>query len=208
MARVQERAAVYRLYGESEKLLYVGVSSNPQVRFQDHARKPWWSEVVERRIEWFEDRLQALEAERTAIRREQPKNNINGKALPKPWGQARLRKGLTGRALKHQVITVGQLIRDAVITDMTRCGRAPEEAWKFANQCRTAYKIASGIGFKGLGKEMPELVGDVENIPMFLVPGSRELLEYVWSVNSGDTSDGSKRADDPQEGQWVNTWPG
>lgn len=208
MARIQKRTAVYRLYGESGRLLYVGVSSNPKVRFQDHARKSWWPEVAERRVEWFEDRLQAFEVERTAIRREQPKNNINGKALQKPWGQARLRKGLTGKALKHQVVTVGQLIRNAAIAEMARRGHPSKEAWEFANQCQTAYKIASEIDFNGLGTEMPELVGDVENIPMFLVPGARELLEYVWSLNSGDTSDGSKRAEDPQEGQWVNTWPG
>ncbi|WP_174545592.1 GIY-YIG nuclease family protein [Nocardiopsis dassonvillei] len=201
---------MYRLYNKSGQLLYVGVSSNPDVRFQGHARKPWWPEVAKRRIEWFEDRGRALREESAAILRENPKFNIAGKSpVPrKPRGQAQLRKGLAGKALKHQVVTVGQLIRDAVITDMTRFGHSSEEAWKFADQCRTAYKVASGIKFNALETQMPGAIGDVENIPLSLVPGARELLEHVWSLSSGGTPVNSKRDEASEEGSWVNTWPG
>lgn len=49
----QGRTALYRLYGKEGKLLYIGISQNPDVRWGQHSTtKPWWGEVEERKIEW------------------------------------------------------------------------------------------------------------------------------------------------------------
>lgn len=68
--------ALYRLLDAEQTLLYVGVTTNTERRFAVHARdKGWWSEVAERRIEWYSDRKSALAAEREAIHAESPRHN-------------------------------------------------------------------------------------------------------------------------------------
>lgn len=71
-----ERTALYRLFDTDDRLLYVGISSNPKERLKAHAAdKPWWPEVASREIEWFPSREQAAAAEVAAIRTEQPIHN-------------------------------------------------------------------------------------------------------------------------------------
>lgn len=71
-----ERTALYRLYDAGGVLLYVGISYQPEVRFEQHAdQKPWWSQVVRRDVEWFDDRPTAAAAEAVAIRTEDPEHN-------------------------------------------------------------------------------------------------------------------------------------
>lgn len=70
------RAALYRLYDANDRLLYVGMTSDPKKRWAAHAvRKPWWPEVATRDVEWFADRKAAQEAEAAAIRGESPLYN-------------------------------------------------------------------------------------------------------------------------------------
>lgn len=71
-----ERTAVYRLYDKDELLLYVGVSTEPRVRFRQHQHdKDWWPLVATREIEWFDSRGAAECAEKEAIKGEQPGHN-------------------------------------------------------------------------------------------------------------------------------------
>jgi prevent-host-death family protein len=70
------RTALYRLYDEAGVLLYIGISHQPEVRFEQHAKfKEWWPQVVRREVEWFDDRPTAAAAEATAIRGEDPAHN-------------------------------------------------------------------------------------------------------------------------------------
>ncbi|MFD3330148.1 GIY-YIG nuclease family protein [Streptomyces sp. NPDC058701] len=83
----ESRTALYRLYDESEDLLYVGIAFDPRHRWKTHAReKPWWAEVHVREIEWFPTRVEAEEAEASAIKGQRPKHNVIGnvpiRALP------------------------------------------------------------------------------------------------------------------------------
>jgi predicted GIY-YIG superfamily endonuclease len=70
--------AVYRLFGETGVLLYVGVAKNPEKRFKQHHDKEWWSGVDFERttITWYPDKAEAFEAERQAIESEMPIYNI------------------------------------------------------------------------------------------------------------------------------------
>jgi predicted GIY-YIG superfamily endonuclease len=73
------RTALYRLYTPSGKLLYVGITANPNTRFTEHAaEKPWWHEVdlTSPVIEWYGNRRKALEAEERAIKSERPVYNV------------------------------------------------------------------------------------------------------------------------------------
>jgi predicted GIY-YIG superfamily endonuclease len=75
-----KRTALYRLYAkESGKLLYVGITTNPNTRFKEHAAdKPWWTDVDQpnTKIAWYRNRRQAMVAEEKAIKSEDPVFNV------------------------------------------------------------------------------------------------------------------------------------
>lgn len=68
--------AVYRLYARDGRLLYVGMTNNPDVRFAYHSlTKRWWHLIDEKRIEWHPDRATARRFEAEAIKTEDPAHN-------------------------------------------------------------------------------------------------------------------------------------
>lgn len=69
--------ALYRLFGASKLLLYIGVSGSLSLRMRQHAAdKPWWPEVRLKTLTWYASRDEALEAEAAAIRAERPVHNL------------------------------------------------------------------------------------------------------------------------------------
>jgi DNA-binding transcriptional regulator YhcF (GntR family) len=79
---VEQRTAVYRLYDSAGRLLYVGITNDPKVRWLAHAGdKAWWSEVARRDVEWVPDRSTAVRLEGEAIRMERPIHNVK---IPNP----------------------------------------------------------------------------------------------------------------------------
>lgn len=73
------RTAVYRCYDSQRKLLYVGMSMNPDLRFTNHRRRAaWWHRVDHSRtyVIWYRSRTEAQRAERVAIDAEKPEWNI------------------------------------------------------------------------------------------------------------------------------------
>lgn len=70
------RTALYRLLAANGRLLYVGISNNPDTRWGGHStNQPWWHEVADRKVEWFANRRAAEEAEVKAIKEERPLHN-------------------------------------------------------------------------------------------------------------------------------------
>jgi len=68
---------LYRVFGEADSLLYIGISKHFGVRWQQHAQKqPWWNERRRMTVDFYDDREEALDAEALAIFTEQPKYNI------------------------------------------------------------------------------------------------------------------------------------
>jgi hypothetical protein len=74
----RRRAAVYRLYGASGELLYIGSAYDPGERSKEHRRQPWWSEVARRVDEWHPSRGHAYDAEMRAIAADKPRCNVMG----------------------------------------------------------------------------------------------------------------------------------
>jgi predicted GIY-YIG superfamily endonuclease len=76
VAELSERTALYRLYGADDRLLYVGISSNPKGRLGAHSRdKHWWPEVARHALEWFETRKSAERIEKIEVEEERPRYN-------------------------------------------------------------------------------------------------------------------------------------
>lgn len=74
---MSERHSVYWLFDVNRALLYIGESRNPLTRWKQHERdKPWWDEVTDFRIKWFDCFVDAAKAERLAILAENPRYNV------------------------------------------------------------------------------------------------------------------------------------
>lgn len=72
-----KKTCVYRIFGADDELLYVGISTNPDMRMYKHKQhQPWWSEVEGTTYQWFPDRASAQAAERSAIHHESPVYNV------------------------------------------------------------------------------------------------------------------------------------
>lgn len=70
-------AALYRVFGAEDMLLYVGISEDFGTRWKQHAKiQPWWDEKRRLTVDWHESRPEAEAAERAAIKAEKPKYNL------------------------------------------------------------------------------------------------------------------------------------
>lgn len=67
---------LYRVYG-GDRLLYIGQTSQPNLRFRKHAEaKDWWPGVTSIELEHFRSRDDLERAEQAAIRTERPALNV------------------------------------------------------------------------------------------------------------------------------------
>lgn len=77
------RTALYRLFDTEGRLLYVGITFNPDNRWAEHAAsKSWWPDVTEKRIEWHGSRTDAAAAEVAVIAAELPLYNKQDSPQP------------------------------------------------------------------------------------------------------------------------------
>lgn len=72
---MKERTALYRLFNAEDRLLYVGITTDTNVRWQAHSTAKWWPDVARKDVQWFNHRVEAAEAEKAAIKSEQPLHN-------------------------------------------------------------------------------------------------------------------------------------
>lgn len=71
--RTNLTTTLYRHYDKENLLLYVGISSAPLTRQQNHAEtSPWWEQITLITLEHFASRQEALRAEKLAIIKEKP----------------------------------------------------------------------------------------------------------------------------------------
>lgn len=88
---MNERTALYRIFGEGDLLLYVGISGSPERRWVRHSEtQPWWPEVRSMKFAWHESREDALIAEKQAIREEKPRYNVQLRSASDATRLARL----------------------------------------------------------------------------------------------------------------------
>lgn len=105
------RTALYRLYDANGGLLYVGITYNPEQRWDAHrSDKTWWPEVASKVVEWYDTRPEALTAELDAIRTELPLHNRAGSPLapgPRELEENEMMQGQLKKLLRwHRTATV------------------------------------------------------------------------------------------------------
>lgn len=73
---MKQRTALYHVFGDADRLLYIGISYDFGGRWKQHARKqPWWDEHRRMTVYWYDSRPEAARAEIAAIKAERPKYN-------------------------------------------------------------------------------------------------------------------------------------
>lgn len=126
-------ATVYRMFGTSGELLYIGVTVNLAQRTALHrSQSPWWPEVATVTSEDFGDRLDAEVAESLAIRNERPVYN-----RAQPTADSRLAKGTLTRAVWEEMHPA-----------IWRSAAADLRALLVAEDDRTCGEIADGLGYQ------------------------------------------------------------
>lgn len=69
---------LYRHFGENGELLYIGISLSVTTRLGQHRlTSPWFEKISRIEVEHFSNRIDALNAEKKAIKSESPKFNIH-----------------------------------------------------------------------------------------------------------------------------------
>jgi predicted GIY-YIG superfamily endonuclease len=76
------KTALYRHYNANGDLLYVGVSVSTMKRLAQHKKSPWVHDITRIDIQYFEDREDALKAEKEVIKAEKPLFNKAHKPRP------------------------------------------------------------------------------------------------------------------------------
>lgn len=74
---MRERTALYRFYDADGELLYIGITTDPDVRWACHESTSWWKEVdrMQTKVAWYDERAEAGSAEVAAIKAERPRHN-------------------------------------------------------------------------------------------------------------------------------------
>ena len=117
--------ALYRLFGDDDALLYIGIAKTFGKRWHQHAQvQPWWPEVRRQAIDWFPDRPSAESAEAPAIKAERPKYNI----MHNPLRVAPRPEPIKRPARKQELefapgISMAQFMRLPVTVDIPQAAR-------------------------------------------------------------------------------------
>lgn len=105
------RTCLYRYFDSSGALLYVGVSLSAVVRASQHKdHSSWFSKADRMTFVWFENREDALSAERAAVCDEQPLHNIRLKKERKTETEFE-RHEIARSAITHRVVTLKPLYK-------------------------------------------------------------------------------------------------
>jgi predicted GIY-YIG superfamily endonuclease len=71
-----KRTGLYRHFDTDGTLLYVGISNDPDQRYETHRTQAHWFKQINRvEVEWFATRKAAQKAELAAIKSERPLHN-------------------------------------------------------------------------------------------------------------------------------------
>ncbi|MCX4444739.1 DUF6225 family protein [Streptomyces albidoflavus] len=120
-----ERTALYRLYDANDVLLYLGISYDPDARWELHLiDKHWTHQVVRRTTEWYPTRSAALAAEADATAAEKPRHDSSWRKTREgdrpmwrdPDGRQRVIEGLVseieqGQHWQGQVLMSGAVAK-------------------------------------------------------------------------------------------------
>lgn len=82
--RFAEMHALYRMYDERGRVLYIGITGDLGKRLGEHSVKRWYPLVEKITLEWLPTRAAAMLAEKRAILAERPRYNLAGTKPPKP----------------------------------------------------------------------------------------------------------------------------
>lgn len=144
MVNLSARTALYRLYDQDDRLLYVGISNEPERRLLAHrADKEWWPEVESTQLDWFDSRLEAARAETKAIADEGPAYNVHQTPAWREQVAATARE-ISPEGRRNR--SIGQKARTAYVRkyrELIAQGASEEEAREQGALARERYREAA-----------------------------------------------------------------
>jgi hypothetical protein len=143
--------ALYRIYGDADLLLYIGISDDFGRRWRQHAKKqPWWPERRWMTVDWYDSRAEAEDAETAAIKAEGPVHNIVH-AVPQPadWAHPvrapRPERRVVPMPLGPLPVPLDELLALPTAVDLETAARAlglpPEQACMLAGSGRFPVRV-------------------------------------------------------------------
>lgn len=185
-------ATLYRLYDASGNLLYIGVTSNTKLRWADHrATRWWWTQVAHKRFEEFECRVDALAAERIAIRTEKPLYNTQGAETPPPPpppGRYPGARASIPDALPHHnsdITLIRKALREVLIANATPLTTVDINAAMKENDAacvagRTCRILRSKLRVQRLNDEQRALIGEAGERALAIAEAAGHGWEREW----------------------------
>lgn len=135
-----QKNSVYRHFSNSGELLYVGISTNPFRRLEEHKHRSKWFDLVSLvTIEHCKTRQQAVVAEAKAIKQEKPKYNIMMNLPEREVSSKKIVTYLEKEAMRHNemlteanlIMAIYEYLPQDKKEDFLSCNF---ETWKLENQ--------------------------------------------------------------------------
>lgn len=118
-ARLEGPTAIYRLYDAADRLLYAGISLDPDRRYQEHSNnKLWWHLVTRKHVVWATRRSGALEEEARIEREEHPRFS-DSRRLGSGWMREPRQRD---EALDHAISVVAAALRADIASGLYPAG--------------------------------------------------------------------------------------
>lgn len=141
--------ALYRFYDGRDQLLYIGISSNFQARFSQHAKNSEWHALTTRAtITHYEDRDAVVEAEKAAIIAEKPifnkQHNRPDDVLMKHYYQILKNDVELNDDFHCQLVAGVKSFQDLGTQLPTRCEPHMINAWAIRGAMRALDKFGNG----------------------------------------------------------------
>lgn len=144
-----EPTTLYRFFDANDQLLYVGITSNPVSRWDNHSRtKRNWQQAIRATLEHFASRDKALDAEAVAIRTERPLWNIQY--------NVRVPADPQMRAAAERRLNEGHWLRESELADLFGASLGAVDRWLRVGPPLTKRPIGHRPGIGGEREACPE----------------------------------------------------
>ncbi|WP_331736953.1 GntR family transcriptional regulator (plasmid) [Streptomyces canus] len=181
---VPEHTALYRYFDSDGELLYIGVSSDPDIRWKAHLYESrpggWPKRAVRRTVEWHDSRPEALKAEEAAIKAERPRHNGTHNYDEARFDPARWPRLSPGR----RVAAVAELMRSEILDGRWAHGQRIPSLSVLGAAARVSARLVSQASVKLQGEGLLDFQPG-RGLFVTHPPMQRSKLPHDWFYQFG-----------------------
>lgn len=159
------RSAVYRVFGDADRLLYVGSTKRPRQRWHEHrSRTVWWPLARTYSLVWLPDRAAAYAAEAQAIAIEAPEFNHVWRPRPASPPLALPQIEQVADALQTVEHIEDPVARAAAVSEVLRYVEKLEPKWRDLRRQAVLDLRASKVPYRRIADMIKVSLGTVQSI--------------------------------------------